>query len=242
MLLLDPHARPIIAHRGDRAHAPENTMRAFAQAIATGADAIELDVHLSADGQVVVCHDDTVDRTTNGTGTVSSMPYATLRTLNAGGGERIPLLTDVLDAFADVPLVIDFKANAATEPALTLLDKAGARGRVVLGSFDAAPIALARRRGFATTASPGELQRMLLRAALRRGPAPQTFDAIALPPTYYSMPLPIGGYVRASGVPVYVWTINDPAHAVRLWNAGVRGIITDDPAAMVAARASLLVA
>lgn len=214
-------------------------MRAFTQAIVAGADALELDIHLSADGHVVVCHDETVDRTTNGSGALAAMPYAAIRSLDAGGGESIPLLADVLDAFPHVPLVIDVKASASIGAALAILDKVGARGRVVLGSFDAAPVVTARRRGFATNATPSALRRLLLRALARRGPTAQQFDAIAMPPVYYGLPLPVKGFVRASGVPVHVWTVNDVAHAERFWRAGVRGIITDDPAVMVALRAKL---
>ena len=239
MLLLDPHARPVIAHRGDRAHAPENTMRAFSRGISAGADAIELDVHLSADGHVVVCHDATVDRTTNGSGAIRSLPYSELRALDAGNREHLPLLAEVLETFPRTPLVIDFKVFAVAEPALELLTRTAARERVIVGSFADEPTLMARRIGFATTATQAELTRMLPGVLLRRAAAPRGFEAIAMPPTHYRMPLPVSGYVRANRVPVHVWTVNDPSHATRFWRAGVRGIITDDPATMVAARNSL---
>ena len=87
----------IIAHRGDSAHAPENTLRAFRQALEKKVDGIELDVHLTADGEVVVIHDEELKRTTNGKGHVSHFTLAELRELDAGEGEKIPTLTEVLD-------------------------------------------------------------------------------------------------------------------------------------------------
>lgn len=239
MLLLDPIARPVIAHRGDRAHAPENTLRAFSLGIAAGADALELDVHLSADGHVVVCHDATVNRTTNGTGAIEAMPYATLRELDAGERQHLPLLTEVLEMFPRTPLIIDFKAAAVAEPALELLTRTASRDRVIVGSFGDAPTMLARRVGFSTTATEVELKRMLPAAVVGRAVRRRGFDAIAMPPRHYGVPLPVSRYVRSGGVPVHVWTVNDPARAVKFWRAGVRGIITDDPAVMVAARRTL---
>lgn len=108
-IVLDPAARPVIAHRGGRARGPENTLEAMERGVADGADAIELDVHLSADGEVVVIHDLTVERTTDGTGRIAEMRYADLRSLDAacrftaagsasGFGRpcRIPALSEVL--------------------------------------------------------------------------------------------------------------------------------------------------
>src|SRR5262245_19840849 len=95
-ILIDPAARPVIAHRGDSAHFPENTIPSFDRAVELGADAIEFDLRVSRDGEVVIIHDPTVDRTTNGTGPVSSLTLAELRALDAGarfttdGGKSIP--------------------------------------------------------------------------------------------------------------------------------------------------------
>jgi len=89
----------IIAHRGASAHAPENTLTAFQLALDQGADGIELDVMLSKDGQLVVIHDETVDRTTNGTGKVAEMDLVELKVLDAGQGESLPTLPEVFDRF-----------------------------------------------------------------------------------------------------------------------------------------------
>ena len=98
------HLPIVFAHRGDEAHAPENTLSAFKQAVEKGTDGIEFDVKLTADGQVVVLHDQSVDRTTNGTGNVAKLSFAALRELDAGKqfpgqfpGEKIPTLDEVFE-------------------------------------------------------------------------------------------------------------------------------------------------
>ena len=126
-MMLEALPRPVIfAHRGASAHAPENTIAAFELALAQQADAIELDVKLSSDGYVVVHHDDTVDRTTNGNGRIKDLSLAQLRSLDAGSffaekfrGEKIPTLEDVFEAvgkrtFINVELTNSKKA--ANEP------------------------------------------------------------------------------------------------------------------------------
>ena len=262
MLLLDRTARPIIAHRGDRAHAPENTLIAFERALAAGADALECDVHLTADGQVVVCHDPTVDRTTNGTGEIARMPVAAIRALNAGArwsphenperangglrggptpfafaGHRVPLLTEVLDAFPGTPIIIELKSVAVAAPATEIVCARRAFGSILIASFMEAALPAPRASGLATGASRDGLKRLFPAALLRRrAGAPVEFNAIAMPPSQHGIPMPIGGYVRAVDVPVHVWTVNDPDAARRFWRRGVCGIITDDPGAIVGAR------
>ena len=94
----------VIAHRGDKVHAPENTLAAFEKAASNGADAVEFDVKLSADGSVIIIHDQTIDRTTNGNGKVKDLTLAELKRLDAGvqfpekySGEKIPTLSEVFD-------------------------------------------------------------------------------------------------------------------------------------------------
>src|SRR5215208_5368632 len=91
--LLDPHRRPIVGHRGNAAHAPENTMESFRQALAAGAECIELDVRQSADGVPVLIHDPTLDRTTDATGTVATLPADRIRAADAGARFTLDGLT-----------------------------------------------------------------------------------------------------------------------------------------------------
>ena len=114
---LSPERPWIIGHRGVPSEAPENTLRGFELAIGQGADLIEIDLHLSADGRLVVIHDDTVDRTTDGTDRVGDLSFCELRALDAGSwmgtqfrGERIPTLSEALEITADkVGVVVDLK-------------------------------------------------------------------------------------------------------------------------------------
>ena len=106
-------------HRGNPAEHPENTMRSFRSAIALGCDLIECDVHLSSDGRLVVIHDHTLERTTNGTGLVHDYTAAELRKLDAGDGEKIPLLQEVIElAIGKVGLVIELKNLPPLYPGL----------------------------------------------------------------------------------------------------------------------------
>ncbi|HYV97198.1 MAG TPA: glycerophosphodiester phosphodiesterase family protein, partial [Gemmatimonadaceae bacterium] len=105
--------------------------------------------------------------------------------------------------------------------------------------FAAASLRAARAAGLPTIASRPELIRLLPRAVFGiRNRRPRVFRAIAMPPTYGGWTLPLRGIVRASGVPVHVWTVNDRAEATHYWEAGVNGILTDDPVTMISLRAS----
>src|SRR5690242_14688530 len=101
--------------------APENTMRSFALAVELGVDAIELDVHLSRDGRLVIMHDETVDRTTDGTGAIADLDSARIWSLDAGQGERVPELAEVIASFPTVGLQIEVKDEAATTAVLDLI-------------------------------------------------------------------------------------------------------------------------
>ena len=134
-----------IAHRGASGLCPENTLLAFQRAVELGTDLLELDVLLSRDGELVVIHDQTLERTTNGSGRVRDHDLAALRRLDAGQGERIPLLAEVLDLAraADVRLVIELKGAAEAESLriaealLPALAAAGWLDRTVVTSFHA---------------------------------------------------------------------------------------------------------
>ena len=135
MILLEAQARPIIAHRGASGEFPENTLLAFEQAMAQGADALELDVRITADGVPVVIHDATVDRTTNGRGYVRDLSARALAALDAGRGERIPTIDQVLEAFPDVPVIIELKEVPVAEPLFEALHRQNAVRRTLIGSF-----------------------------------------------------------------------------------------------------------
>lgn len=114
----------IMGHRGTPREEPENTLRSLRRALEIGVDAVEVDVHLSRDGRVVVIHDDTVDRTTNGHGRVRDLTFAELRKLDAGKGERLPSLEEVIDLVRGrAHLVVEVKDPAAGLPVLRIFQE-----------------------------------------------------------------------------------------------------------------------
>ncbi|MGH7679555.1 MAG: glycerophosphodiester phosphodiesterase, partial [Gemmatimonadaceae bacterium] len=125
----DPNARIVVAHRGNRVAAPENTLESLGDAVELGADAIEFDVRVTRDGVPMILHDAELDRTTNGHGRLNAYTFDDVRTLNAaarvpsrtGGRLQIPSLEEVLDRFRETPLVIEVKELEAAEPTETLI-------------------------------------------------------------------------------------------------------------------------
>lgn len=251
-ILLDIGAKPVIAHRGGRAHAPENTLEAMRLGIAAGADAIELDVHRCADGEIVVIHDATVDRTTDGSGAVAAMTLRDLDSLDAGsrftgisggfgpGSCRIPTLEQVLESFPATPLIIEVKTTAASAPTRALIERHGAAGRCLVDSFHAEALEIFRGSGIAHGPSQGGVARLIARSFLgTRGWPAVKVGAICIPRRYRGFPLPverIAALLRSEGRPTHIWTVNDPAEAAFLWRLGICGMVTDDVPAIVAAR------
>jgi glycerophosphoryl diester phosphodiesterase len=252
--LLGAGAPLVIGHRGNRAHAPENTLEALRQAAALGVDALEFDLRVTEDARLVVLHDATVDRTTNARGPIARLTLREARLLDAGyrftpdGGrtfpyrERglvMPTFDEVLEAFPDLPLIVELKTTDSAELVSRTLERHGAKARVLLGSFLDAALAPLRGKGFALSASVAQTRRVLPAALLGRHARELPFDAFCIPPSYHGLPVPVGALARyAMGVqaPTHVWTVNDPAQALRLWHRGVRGIISDDPGAILAVR------
>jgi glycerophosphoryl diester phosphodiesterase len=152
----------VIAHRGDSARRPENTRAAFTLAVEAGARLVELDVRLSSDGQVVVIHDATVDRTTDGSGEVAAMSLAEIRALSAGvrfdeefRQERVPTLEETLALLKGwARVLIEIKSESLggaaradlVKATATVVERSGTQSEVVFISFDAAALALSRQR------------------------------------------------------------------------------------------------
>lgn len=251
--LLDPDARLVIGHRGAAADAPENTIPSFALALAQGADALELDVHLTADGVPVVLHDPLLDRTTDRRGAVADLAWDIVRRADAGarftadGGRSfpwagrdaaVPSLAQVLDTFRDTPLLIEIKTPAATAPLADALARHDAVERVVVAAFDAVALRGLAERGIAVGASRRNAMRLLLAAYLgipvRAGPR-----CYSLPDRHRGIPVPTRRVVAAArrcGAPVHVWTVDDAERARALWDRGVCGIISNRPGAVCAVR------
>ncbi len=223
------------AHRGAAVDAPENTLVAFAAAEAAGADGIELDVHLSRDGVLVVIHDEWVERTTDGRGRVAELRLAELRRLDAGSwfsprfsGEPIPVLDEVLDWAGDrLRLNIEIKEAAAGGALLDLLPHYP-RAQVLVSSFDHRLLAELRRRdarlplGFLFE---DDSWRRVLRRALVCG-------AESLHPREDCVSRPLVAACKDHGLALYPWTVDDPGRIRALRRLQVDGLFTNDPFAV----------
>jgi glycerophosphoryl diester phosphodiesterase len=252
-LLLDPEARPVVAHRGNSAHAPENTLESLEQGVAVGADALEFDVRITSDGQVVLLHDPTVDRTTDGAGPVASLTIGEVRRLDGGfrftpdGGRTfpwrgrgitIPTLSETLDAFRTMPMILEIKTPEASSETRRLLERHDAAARCLVGSFSAAALAPFRGSAVAVSAGRREVVQLYARTLLPGGPRQLPFNALVIPPAFRGVPLPVLRFARMArrcNVPTHLWTVDDPAVAGRYWDGGVNGIISNDPARILAA-------
>jgi glycerophosphoryl diester phosphodiesterase len=225
-------ATRILGHRGASAAAPENTLRAFALAAEVGADGIELDVQLSADDVPVIMHDDTVDRTTNGSGRVAALTYAQITALDAGAGERVPRLEEAL-TLARGRLFVDIEIKApGIEPAVAdLVARLDMAEQVAISSF--APASLAGMRAVAP-----HLPRWLLSATWSEAVLRTALDlgAAGVAPRFTSIDAALVETARAHGLAVVAWTVNAEADMRRLLALGIDGLITDEPARAVALR------
>ena len=230
----------IEAHRGARAEAPENTLAAFQRALDLQAHSIELDIHPAADGTLVVIHDDTLDRTTDGTGPVAALNLRDLRRLDAGAkvhadfaGERIPALGEVMGRVAPTPTLLNIEIKRpppgmrVAEGVVQLLRHYGQADHYVVSSFDLNALLSVRRLApEVKLALIGGAADVLARARALRLPWIHC--------SHSSLTVELVRQAQADGIHVGVWTVNDPAQA-RHWAAlGVERIITYDPRAILA--------
>jgi glycerophosphoryl diester phosphodiesterase len=241
------------AHRGGSALAPENTLVAYERGLSYGAEALELDVNYTRDGEIVVIHDATVDRTTDGTGPVAGYTLDELRRLDAGfrftpdGGQTypyrgtgvtIPTLREVLERFTTARVNMELKTSTPeTEEYLwRLIQELGAEDRVLVASFPLAPVARFRALSegrVATAATQPEIRTFVLAAYARRArwlrPA---YDVLQVPVSYRGIAVVSRTTVAAAhslGLPVHVWTIDDRPSMERLLALGVDGLMSDRP-------------
>ena len=238
-MISNPHRPLNIAHRGASADAPENTLVAFALAAAQGADGIEFDVHLSADGVPVVIHNASLDATTDGHGPVAALTLAELAQLDAGAhfpafaGERIPTLEQVLQQAApNLLLNIELKDwhlqdRGLERAVITLVERYAAAGRVWLSSFN--PFALRRARRRAPHIPLGLLYAPDLPLPLRRAWLAPLVPHQARHPEHTMVDARYMAWARRRGYRVHTWTVDDPQEMRRLIGLGVDGIITNTP-------------
>jgi glycerophosphoryl diester phosphodiesterase len=229
-----------IAHRGASAVAPPNTLAAFAKAVELGADGIEFDVHLSADGVPVVIHDFAVDTTTDGCGRVADLTLAQLKALDAGcrfdpafASERIPTLEEVLNAAEDHLLLnIELKSTSVRDrglerTVLAQIEQHRSSGRVLISSFN--PFSLRRAGRIAPHIPLGLLYGPHMPLPLRRAWLAPLVPHTARHPHHTMVDARYIAWARKRGYRVNTWTVDEPDEMRRLIGLGVDGIITDVP-------------
>lgn len=240
-----------IAHRGGSAAWPQNTMTAFEGAVGLGYRFLETDVQATADGVLAVFHDDELAPVADGKGRISEMTWREVSKARVGG-EPIPRLEELLDAFDDVRISIDPKSDAAVEPLIEALRRPGVLDRTCIGSFSDERLERiddAFGDAVCLSFSPREIARLRLLSAagLRPRPARQPRSGMtrrrrrdrpfrgriaSIPLRQGIVPLATHRFVQhahRAGVAVYIWTIDDPVEMGRLLDIGVDGIMTDEP-------------
>ncbi len=236
-----PNATPlIVAHRGDSANAPENTLASFRLALANGADGIELDVMFSADQKLVVIHDDTLDRTTKGHGLVGATPTDAISELDAGSrfgekfkGEPVPLLDEVFAEFGGKFLInVELKNYKTPKDQLpdfvvALIKKHGLSESVMLSSFNGRN--LPRAKTLAPEIRTGLLTLPGILGLPMRGVLGRRYAADDLHPFYRDVSARLVQSRHNLGQRVNVWTVDEPEDLRRMQSFGVDMIICNDP-------------
>jgi glycerophosphoryl diester phosphodiesterase len=236
--------------------APENTLASFQKAIEDGAEALEFDIRRSSDGEIVIIHDDTVDRTTNGRGDVRSLSLRDIKSLDAGyrltpdGGKsfpwrgrgiEVPTLEEFFLSFPDAKAIVEIKQSpdSIVKAAIQMICRFGRGDRVILASEEDRTMALVREelrnRGLqiATGFSFGEVAAFIhwVRGG-RASPFTPAGQAFQIPSEYGDITLVDRQSLKAAHaleLEMYVWTVNEPEEMERLLRLGVDGIITDYP-------------
>lgn len=223
------------AHRGASGYAPENTLPAIELALAQGADAVEIDVQLTRDDAVVVIHDETLERTTDGNGWVADHSFDDLRRLDASAGDerfvgtRIPTLEEVLDATGDVTVNIELKNSrirykGLEERVLAIVAERRAEARVVLSSFN--HYSLRHLMHLGTSLPLGALHSDTLFQPWKYA---AKLGATALHPPLRATRRKLVEGCHALGLPVHVWTVNEPDELKRMVRIGADAVISNYP-------------
>lgn len=212
-----------VGHRGVMGVEPENTLRSFVRAEREGLDVIELDLHLSKDGELVVMHDADVKRTTDGSGPISGFTLAELRALDAGGGERVPVFDEVVDAVGS-PLQAEIKDTAAARVLAQTIEKRGLHERVTVISFHADALRETREH-------LPEIPIVLV--AGRSSPtAPERARELGAGMISLELRHLDGEIVErghAAGIQVISWTVNTDEELARARELRLDGVVTDLP-------------
>lgn len=216
-----------IGHRGARGHEPENTVRSVLKAIELGAHGVEVDVHF-VDGELIVIHDETLERTTNGYGRIAKKSFAQLRSLDAGKGERIPTLREIFDAVDRRAFInIELKGRDTAAPVQSLIEKyVNARGwhydHILVSSFDHDELERITNPNI-------RIGILFSRAPLRFAKLAEKLHAYSIHTPVRSTRRPLVARAHRAGLKVFAYTANSPRSIARLRKIGVDGVFTDFP-------------
>ncbi|NHI89943.1 MAG: glycerophosphodiester phosphodiesterase [Candidatus Thorarchaeota archaeon] len=215
----------VIAHKGASGYFPENTILSFKNAWNMGAHMIELDVHETLDGKLVCIHDSTVERTTNGTGAVHALDYRELAEFDAGNGESVPLLEDVLKfAFGRLQVNIELKVIGVEQEVINLVERHEMVPNILVSSFL-----------HATLQTIYELNESIATAILVKEPIEDIisyalgFNVNAVNPHHRLITRELVEDLHSASLKVYPWTVNDSPRMKTLYSLGVDGVVTDYP-------------
>jgi glycerophosphoryl diester phosphodiesterase len=238
--------RPVaMAHRGFSLAGLENSLAAFRSAVELGYFHLETDVHTTSDGELLLFHDRTLDRVTDGHGRIHDLTADEVREVRIGGTEPVPTFDELVEAFPNARFNLDVKDWHSVPSVVAAIERHQVHDRVLIASFsDRRRRAVLRQLSRRTASSAGTLANVLflvlgpllsarragapVRAVLRR--VLRDVDALQVPLRYRAIPVVTPGYVRRAhelGLYVHVWTINDPAQMHRLLDLGVDGIVSD---------------
>lgn len=234
----------LYAHRGSSVLAPENTIQAFELAKTYGADVMEIDVRLSRDGQVIVIHDERVDRTCNGHGRVRDLQLSDLKQLNAGyhftdldgaswrnRGIKLSTLTELFEQFPDTPINIDIKDQLpeAANAVASVIEQCDRILSSNVGSFHFSTLTQFRRRLPEVTTAAGQSE--VAKLYFQRGLYKQLpFEYLQIPTSYIGLPLATPRFIQHAkkrNIKIVYWTINELKKMQLLINLGASGFVTD---------------
>ena len=219
-----------IGHRGANGHEPENTFVSFQKALDMQVDGIELDVHLSADGEIIVIHDETIDRTTNGNGFVNALSLRELKAFRIDGKHQIPILKEVFDLVnQDCFINVELKSYEATEKVVSIIEKYVTKkgwkyDRFLISSFDWNAL---QQVAFLNDKIPiGVLTETDLDLALAFA---KFIQAKSIHPHFHLLTEENTAKMQEKGLQVFPWTINELEDIQKIKTFNVNGIITDFP-------------
>ena len=237
---LDNTSPIAFAHRGGTSAAPENTLRAFDDAVTLGYRYVETDVHSTRDGRLVAFHDNDLQRTCGKPWRIEETDWSTLSTARIDGTDPIPLLEDLLTSWPNLRINIDCKSDAAMQPLIDTIRRTHCLDRICVGSFSDKRLRHIRSElgtGLCTSMGPQEVIRLVLRSTTGIPFSPSRHALIAQVPVRQG-PIPVVTHrsiARAHrlGLQIHVWTIDDPLQIGQLLDMGVDGVMSDDTRALI---------